>query len=374
MKNFLFYISILGLSSFLAYLYTTSSKKTKNMNWIVRLIWILVIMTPAILLACFRYGVGTDYDSYTRMFDLYLQSGEKTFLYYFNNFSVGTIAILRLGKVIFNTSQGILCIYSIATIVFLTVTILYYKERIPVFTSMMIMYILLYPASFNTIRQILAVSILLFSLRFVENRKFIPFCTFLVIACLIHNTAIVAVIIYFIYNKVNKYRRLTKQIMYVIALLFPVILIGLFSIGPSIPVIGYLFTNYSMSFNTQYIVDFMFRILIYVPMIRYIKKDIGMDDRNVIYYYMALLDFEFILTSFVFEWAYRFTYFTSFAQVMLIANRINNCTTRRFRINKTIIYLVIYFVLFGLLYCLWERDNIIPYDTIFNHQVEIWRK
>lgn len=59
--------------------------------------------------------------------------------------------------------------------------------------------------SMNGMRQALAMSICLLSYEFVKNKKFIPFCLTIILATLVHKTAFIFLIVYFVYNiKWNK--------------------------------------------------------------------------------------------------------------------------------------------------------------------------
>lgn len=371
MYGFVLYISLFLVSSFTASRYANYCRKRTKLSWYAKVLWFILIVFPVILFSSFRYGIGRDYDNYIKMFNLYLQSGIKEYLFYFNSSSVGTIALIELGKDIFGTAQGILCLYSLITIILLVLSVLYYKDRIDIFTGMMMMYILLFPASLNTIRQMLAVAIIMYGLRYLEKRKNVLFFICVIIATLVHNTALVCVVLYFVYNKSGRLRKLQQQILSCLILLAPIGLVLLFSFGARLPFIGFLFENYSISFNVQYWVDLVIRLIIYVPLVKHARQDILEDGRNKIFYYMALMDLEFVITSFIFQWAYRFTYFTAFSQVVLVGIRIKKCVKNRgYRIIK---YLAIYLLIFGMLYCLWERDSIVPYDTIFNHGISIWR-
>ncbi len=373
MRDFCIYIVTFSFSAFIASCYVAYCKQKKKNNILIKSIWYFLIILPVAFLAGVRYGIGTDYHNYINMFDLYLQAGMEKYLYYFPNTSKGTIICMMLGKRFFGTSQGVLFIYSTLTMFFFVVSVLYYKERINVFLGIMMCYILLFPASMNIVRQMLSVSIVMFSLRYVEKEKKYTFVFWLIVAILIHTTAIVCCPILYIYSKKNKLNDVRRYIIYGVSIVFPILMIVLFAIGPSLPYVSYLFENYTMSFNTEFVVDLIIRLIIYIPLLKYIKKDVRRDKRNIIYYYMALMDFEFILASFIFSWGYRLSYYVVFAQIILIGNRITICSSQKSKRVRIVKYAVFYLVMFAVLFCFWERDGIVPYDTIFNHGINIWR-
>lgn len=65
--------------------------------------------------------------------------------------------------------------------------------------AMMVYYLLLFPYSFNLLRQSIAVSIIFFAFKYVQKHQLLKYIIALIIAMLFHKTAIIGLIIYPIY-------------------------------------------------------------------------------------------------------------------------------------------------------------------------------
>ena len=368
MTSFFEYIGVFFISAFFAEAYRQSEIKRnfgKSSVW-RRVFYVLLILLLPVLLACIRKGIGADYDVYDKMFELSYTSNAKTYFFYFPYTEIGNYGLFKLGYFIGGDSQSIFALYSIITLTLFCIDMLYFKDRMPLFWCFFVMYVLYYSATYNTIRQMLAVAISLFSLRFIENKKFIPFILIIIVAMLFHSTAMIMIIFYFLYNRRSTASALISKITLLILILLPFIVIFLYRFGGSLPVIGRYFEFYDLSFNGSFAVDFVIRVVLYIFWVQFLGYDIAFDQRNQLYYYMLLADFEFVVLSFFFTWAFRFSYYTSFAQIILVGNRIKSSANRETRLSKGIFYFVLYAAVFWLLVVFWERDKIIPYISVFS--------
>jgi len=76
--------------------------------------------------------------------------------------------------------------------------------------------LLFFYTSMNTIRQYMAISVILLGFKFVKNKKIIPYLITILIAYLFHSSALVGLLIYPIYN--TKYTHLRVIIIFAIAI------------------------------------------------------------------------------------------------------------------------------------------------------------
>lgn len=364
MSYFFLYFSVFLISAVLGMKYQKHYRKEERVRTLIKLFWILLIIGVPAFLACIRSGIGEDYSNYEEMFKL-AEADSNLFFYYFSNIEIGNWFLIKIGYFMFGEVQGVFCLYTIITMVLLVATVLYYVDRIPMFVSIIILYILYYPASYNTLRQVLAASIILFALRFIEKKKLGNFLLCVGIAVMFHSSAFIVIPYYFYFNRGGKYNKLVSKSVFLAYIIFPLFVIFIYTYGAGIPIIGKYFQNYKLSFNMEYWFDIVCRLIIYVPCLMYIKKDIFRDDRNKLYYFLALVDMEYLILSFFFPWAYRLTYYTAFTQIILVGNRLRYTPNFNTRLAKTTYYLGIYSIIFIFLYCLWQRDGIVPYQSIF---------
>lgn len=170
----LVYIVLLIFTIFSLLLYTVFGKK-------------IFSMIPYIAMAVVsgvRYEVGVDYENYIYMYKR-IEQGLTTW----NTNEVGYLWIVRLVQRIGGTQQLIFLIFAIMTSIF------YYKfiyKMSDSFCLSTMLYMCLGPfyfSSYNTVREALAVSIVLYALTYLEKDR-IKYCMWVFIAALFHKTAL----------------------------------------------------------------------------------------------------------------------------------------------------------------------------------------
>ena len=189
--SILLYVVTFGLSGLLC------SVKFSN-----KYVKFLMIIIPPILLATFRHNVGYDYGSYiegyNNMFSVSIES-------IFNEYTIGDpIAYYLITKfaTFFKSDRVYLMILAILSIV-PGVLYIYNDWKDSRLKSLMIFIFMFNPFifSFSACKQGIALSILMFSLKYIFERKLIKFIFCVLIAFLFHSTAIVFLFMYFLPNK-----------------------------------------------------------------------------------------------------------------------------------------------------------------------------
>ena len=160
------------------------------------------------IVSTLRFDVGYDYDGYWNcvvpiedsFFEILFSDYQYNALYF--EFSRNEV----IPRIFYYIVASIDCrpllfvIYGILTYYFIFKSI---KEHSSYpFLSISLYIALFYLSSLGIIRQALAESIVLYSLKYVKGKRLVPFCLLIVIASLIHKTAFLAIVIYPIYNYV----------------------------------------------------------------------------------------------------------------------------------------------------------------------------
>lgn len=147
--------------------------------------WVLFVGFVLVLLAGFRYRVGTDTLVYMDDYE-----GAGALAHIKNKYLIGWYILMRIFKGLhlsFYTVQFIIAIiinYGI---------IKYIKATAPqaVFSCLLVYYTLLYPGwNFEILRQAICISIFLFSFKYAEQGKYLKYYILVGIACTIHETAL----------------------------------------------------------------------------------------------------------------------------------------------------------------------------------------
>lgn len=198
---------------------------------------LLLVFVCLLCFAGFRdYHVGTDTGNYVYSFhhsaslkdahSIKMEVGYTTFVWLARQLSDNYAALLL----------------SIATIVLLLQlsTIL---KFVPRYEFGIYLYIVLgeYTAFFNAARQSIAVAICFFGLRFVMQRRLLPYMACVAIAMLFHKTAIVALPIYFLATARFRWRRMVGL---AVAVVVSVVFIRLF-VGLASEMLDDRFANYA---------------------------------------------------------------------------------------------------------------------------------
>lgn len=184
----LFYGSLAILTGALAELSIKLQSKKKRLLFLG-----LTLLLPS-LVAGFRYDIGTDYDSYVEIFKG-INNNESTkvdneFIFVFLNKIVGMLG-MDFAVVMF--------LASFITTSFIYLALWNYRIFLSVGLGMMVYMFLYYQVSFNIVRQIVALAILLYSVQFIHKREFWKFTLFTLIAVGFHITAVLFYPMYFLF-------------------------------------------------------------------------------------------------------------------------------------------------------------------------------
>lgn len=207
--SILFYVGTFGLSGLM------SKVNTQN-----RLLKLLLVIIPPVLLATFRYNIGYDYGSYIWAYNNALDMTYESFL---AGYEAGDpIAYYLITKIatVFNSEQAYLMILAILSLIPGVSYIL--REWDDMDTQPMIIFIYMFSPfifSLSACKQGIALSILMFSLKYVYDRKPIKFAFCVAVAFLFHSTAIVFLLVYFFLNNKGDLSML-KKVLIVVGCLF----------------------------------------------------------------------------------------------------------------------------------------------------------
>lgn len=152
--------------------------------------------------AAVRYGIGTDFYSYTNVYNEMLKvsiGGAPTVV------GSGGQTVWIIAKLA-SFMGGTVAFYALFEL--LTVTLFWLGLREydlkDHFMPMFIFVMMFYPTSFNIMRQVLSAAIVFFALRYVYRRKILIFVILVVIASNMHTTAITFLPVYIIWLIIDR--------------------------------------------------------------------------------------------------------------------------------------------------------------------------
>lgn len=357
-KGFMFYGFLAIFTGFFA---TFSVKKLPKL---VKFFFaVLTIFLPSIF-AGLRYGIGTDFFSYRESFyriTIFNENINTEYLYLLINKVIGYL------NLDFNC---VLFICSFVTTLFIYLTLRDYKSVLNVGLGIFIYMLLYYQVSFNAIRQIMALSVLLFSVRYIFRRKFFHFLVMVIIAMGFHKTAFIYIPLYFLYwlygsNKYRVLKLLSYTSLVIIMMNFSSILYPILSKYDAFSYYAESYLKSNIDFNLG--IGIFFRTLPFViPCLllwRYFKKD----NRFILLFNIFIIGSISLLTAYGAEnFTERISYYFLSTLIIIIPYiyRIS------FQIKKH--YLGIIVLLSIIMLWWWDfiylgRHETIPYTWIFSN-------
>lgn len=173
------------LSTFIAYIGT----KTLNYKNGKKLLTIILSALPFIILSSVRYYVGTDYKTYSDIF-YSIRAGQEL-----KDMDIGFVVLCRL---ISNLGGDYRILLTVTSCIFIGLCFYYifYDSPYPYLSIYLLFSMQFLFESFNGIRQMCGAAILLFSLKFVKQKKLIPFIISVLVAYSIHSTCIIFLPVY----------------------------------------------------------------------------------------------------------------------------------------------------------------------------------
>ncbi len=203
-------IIIYGIMAILVFTFLYVSKKCTGVKKYI-LEWMAVFII--FIIAAIRVNVGNDYISYVKWFDNI--NGIKKIN------DIGFNVLILFIKIFTNNSQWIFVISSLIINVFIFLTM---KEEQEYYDISMLLFITLsfFFSSNNTIRQWIAISFILFSFRYIKQKKKYKFIVTILLASSFHILAILCTPLYFLLN-FNLEKK--KRIIFTISCLLIIIVI-----------------------------------------------------------------------------------------------------------------------------------------------------
>lgn len=324
---------------------------------------LLIVLILSLLCGLRGYSVGTDTSA------IYLP-------YYYDKFCIknasydGTeylfYVILKVGYSLFHSYTGVLFLISFLTLLFAFLGLSYYRYKVSLPLAMLLYLSFIYFESFNIMRQMLALSIIIFALRYLERHEYLPYLIWCALSAFIHNSSIVSIGLFVIYLSL-KNKSVYKLFINLICLL-PILLPLIMGVLGKVPVLSIYFERYKLDFdfsvtNLSYIIYFFPAFIICL----YFRKDLlRKDSNNKFYLTMLLLVFICGLFKLYMIWVARLLHYFSFSVCILLPQCVQLCkkqTNGLLLKSFIILYCLGYFVLF---YLLLGNGDIYPYCTIFN--------
>lgn len=342
-------------------------------------LFVVLAYLPLMVMACFRSeNVGNDNIIYINFF--YHVQEELSY----SNFSIITryepcfVLYNKLLAYFFDSPQVLLFTSSFIILASVIRTIMKYSAS--VWLSVFLFFCIYFNSTMVTMRQYLALAILLFSFDYIVKRKLKYFLLLWLFACMFHYTAAVFIVAYFVYNlKIN------SKILTRLVLLLPVaVLLSFVLLQPFLDIFHdegmYEYYNDQNKFvqggvqlATIVLIALDAIVLTMVSIVFKATKDkniLNQDGLNRLLYLFCMIGLFIVALSLPFNLFSRVGTFFSFFNCILIPNAMHELSRRR-KYNAANLMGLFYVVLYGAYYIVintyrpeWTR--IYPYEFCFS--------
>ncbi|WP_165971015.1 EpsG family protein [Peribacillus frigoritolerans] len=349
------------------YIIVNISARVSRTNYtkLGKIIFYLAILIPWII-ASNRYGIGTDYYNYEKMYYNITNFGSILESIINSSYEPGWIILNYVVKYIFNNEVKYIFVISSLLILFFNFSAIYtYRKRINMSIAIFILMCTLYNPSFNIIRQSLAMAILLFSLKYIDEKKVLKFILLVVLAGSFHYSAFIFVPVYWVLNN-NYYNFWSKFKIFVFYLLFILIVVQFEPLFNSLINVG-VFSKYNIyEINSNGSIG-IGNIIVRLPVILIIllnlkelrKKDPFMGGVTVLYFISLILYFLGYKADYLARIAVTFEMMQIFILSSIIRSQ-NDLSRKYLYYLLIILYYFIYFTYFILM---GNYGETIPYIT-----------
>lgn len=191
-----------------------STKRIKKYKGFHVFCALMVILLPAILAGCRDYTIGTDVNVYAKpVFDKALNNvSYLSFVHAVDSSYLGSIepGYLFLAFVISKfTSDAHWFLFAISLFIgfFIYISLYRMKDHCSMFFGQLIYLTMIYNESFNMMRQSMAISIIIFAITFLLDKRWVKYILLMAIAYLFHRSALISLAIPFAFRIVGDQKK-----------------------------------------------------------------------------------------------------------------------------------------------------------------------
>lgn len=333
----------------------------RKMNGVRSFFWTIgIIFLPALLIGFRHYEVGSDTINLVVNYSRIASNQGNVIL-------SDRLLYSLIRYIVFLVSNGnptfFLLSFSFSTLYILIRALDKWIDKVSLPLALFVYYTLFGMQLLNQSRQLLAISILLYALPFLLNRKYTKYYIFVFIACLIHFTAVTGILFHALYFKKSYYgpiKKITYNIVWLLSpmLIYPV-LTFLNNIIPSS--YGVYIDNVSYSGIGFGLLLTIFPVI--TPIILYQKYLKTNESRFMVR--IAMLTYPLRYAGYYSYFLMRLNYFSSVFMVILIPLMISKLDSRSRRIKGKIVIITILLIYYIVHYMYLDAGEIFPYKSVF---------
>ncbi len=332
-------------------------KKRNNKLW-KTIIFSLSILLP-ILIATIRYNVGTDFKGYYQSYtSIKVKCNSITAILSYYQEPMHVIINLIAYK-LFDAFEGFLFLSSLLIMFFAFKGILNFKDKISSIQFAYFIFLLtLYHVSFNGIRQVIASMIIFYAYKYIVNRDFKRFLLFVIFAMLFHKSAIIGLLLYFVWRDKGKKEKTFYLIVLITTIAIPIIAKIIYRISEYLNIYQKYFTHYSNA--TEY--GFILYIIPVVAVILINNKNYLSEDKLLTFFMrIYILQIPLQILGNHIAYADRLSLYALPAQIILVPLFIKRLN--KYKQLNTILFVLWYIFYYIVMFIILKSNGVYPFKT-----------
>ena len=364
--SLIIYLSCFAISLIISFLYQRYCKR-RSYNKIPiseKILWFLLIIAAPVLISAIRYDVGTDYFAYVRIYENINHLDTSTVLRMYGEEPL-YLLLNKLAFLIFKRPWGIFLLSSFLIHFFIIAGIDYFKEYVSIPMSLFVYYMFHFSFGLNGIRQMIAISIIFFALRYIYQKKLLHYMLLVAIAAMFHNTAILCLVFYFLVNNRMKELQLGKKIIYYCTIILtPIVLLFMIEIIRKIPFFsGYLhYVTNEIDYGLGFL---LFIVPVIAPFFLFRKAMIIRNKDFEPFILISLLNIPFQYAGYYVNWGSRLVLYTNSIYYILVPYVISSLKNKHKKIVMILYYLYFFLSYYVLQFVLKNHHEVFPYKIMF---------
>lgn len=334
----------------------------KGSNWLM----FILCLAPAVFTATIRHGVGTDYFGYVQTYYHVERIFSPSLIFSYHQEPLNVL-IYRAASIIFGNPVGMFFLYSWLTLSFILLGIISFRDMLSIPFSLFIFFMTYYHVTFNGMRQMLAVAIVFYGFRYIIDRKFASYLIVIVIATMVHKSAFIAVLFYFLGPEKNsKVKNRRTHIYYLTILATPIVVPLVARILPVVTSILGIYHGYTLRPGQQNLNFLLYIVPMTAVIVLYRRRILRWNDKTDFFVKTTLLQIPLQSFGYFVAYADRLALYAGVAQVVLMPMLVSSIQPKRERALVTVILVFWYIFYYSVMFIVLGSNQVYPFVSIFD--------
>lgn len=339
-------------------------KSTKTKPYLVCFFVFLTLFLP-IFVGATRQGIGTDYTNYLIFYKMFSKYDLVEALNKPLHEPFYTIINIITNMVFGGQEWAIFLVTTGLTICLVFWILKHYENDLSIAVGLFVFYMSFYITSLNIIRQMLAVLIVLYSVKYIFKKEPVKYIVGVLIAAMFHNTALICLPFFILDFEQGSKQRIKKQTLYVIALTSPLWLYIVFMYFPNLPMFDKYLSNYDIVFNGYGIGFLLDMSFILLPVFLFRKDLLELNKKYDFFVNIALIGIPIRIIAYFQEFGSRLYLYISSFEILIIPLVFRATRDHKHALLIRIITVTMYVLYFVYTFVFNNSGEAFPYKSIF---------